>query len=63
MALSPIDRLIDSADLRCSICGAPRGKCDCWEDCTCGWAARKGEQCGNPKTTRCSSKIKYGAKK
>jgi hypothetical protein len=56
----PIDALLDSADFRCSICRAPMGTCDCWELCTCGYMARKGESCNNPNTTRCSSKVQHG---
>jgi hypothetical protein len=58
---SPIMRLIDSA-VHCSRCGkqGPPGSCDCWEHCSCGWWAMKGEPCRNPNTARCSTKMKYG---
>ncbi len=60
MTRAPIDRLLDTVKFGCLICGAPMGKCDCWEACSCGWTARKGKPCGNPNTTRCSTKVKYG---
>jgi hypothetical protein len=55
-----IDALFARADLRCTICGAPAGTCDCWERCSCGWHALRGEMCRNPETIRCSTKLKYG---
>lgn len=57
---TPIEKMIDAA-LVCSKCGA-KGmfNCDCYERCTCGWIANKGEPCSNPETTRCSTKVKYG---
>lgn len=45
---SPIDVMIDNADLRCTVCNAPRGGCDCWTPCDCGWSFRKGTKCRNP---------------
>lgn len=56
----PIDRMIDGANLKCTVCEAPAGTCDCWRHCSCGWSHRKGQPCNNPKTTRCSSKINAG---
>lgn len=46
---SPIARMIDAADLRCTVCGARRGGCDCWTQCQCGWSFRKEGKCRNPK--------------
>lgn len=45
---SPIDRMIDAAELRCTVCNAPRGKCDCWSECACGWSFLKSDKCRNP---------------
>lgn len=50
-------------DLRCTKCNAPAGTCDCWVVCSCGWSAEKHKPCGNPATTRCSTKLMYGPKK
>jgi len=36
------------------------GNCDCYEKCSCGWFADKGQPCKNPTIKRCSTKIKYG---
>jgi hypothetical protein len=44
----PIERLIDAAGLRCTVCGAPMGRCACWTRCPCGWCYRKGDRCRNP---------------
>lgn len=58
---SPLEIMIDASDLTCTVCGEPKSaKCDCWEKCSCGWFARKGNPCRNPHTTRCSTKVKYG---
>lgn len=60
MGRKPVDLLFDSAKFHCSKCGAEGiGTCDCWEHCSCGWWAEKGKPCGNPKTTRCSTKLKH----
>jgi hypothetical protein len=49
-ALSPIEALIDLADLRCTICDAPKSVgCDCWTKCHCGWSFQAGTECRNPK--------------
>lgn len=56
---SPINTLID-ATMRCVKCNAPMGHCDCWERCSCGWSTERGQPCGNPATSRCSTKLKYG---
>lgn len=45
---SPIDLLIDGAGLRCTICDAKMGQCDCWRECACGWSYQKGTACRNP---------------
>jgi hypothetical protein len=58
--MTPIVRMIDTADLRCTLCNAKAGTCNCWGQCTCGWSHRKGKCCGNPKTARCSSKVAFG---
>jgi hypothetical protein len=47
-APSPIERLIDASGLRCTVCGAPKGACQCWVECRCGRAYLRGEACGNP---------------
>lgn len=60
--MSAIDDLVTAA-VRCCKCGAGYGCCDCWEKCSCGWLAEKGKPCRNPKTTRCSTKVKYGQTK
>ena len=44
---SPIDSLIKS-NIRCTLCNAPYGKCDCWTPCQCGWVYEKGTSCNNP---------------
>jgi hypothetical protein len=41
----------DYSMLKCTICGASHGSCDCWTKCRkpgCGWSFRKGEKCSNP---------------
>jgi hypothetical protein len=49
---------------RCLKCGAQGiGTCACWEACSCGWTAEAGKPCGNPSTTKCSTKVKYGKRK
>jgi hypothetical protein len=45
-ARSPIEKLIDEASLRCTICGGAR--CACWEPCSCGWSRERGKPCDNP---------------
>ncbi len=57
---SPLEIMIDATTLSCTVCGAKRGGCDCWERCSCGWYARRGMLCKNPETQRCSLKLKYG---
>jgi len=44
-------------DMRCTKCNKPRGTCQCWEHCSCGWWTERGTPCRNPSTTRCSSKV------
>ncbi len=58
--MSGIDALFSKANMRCTKCAAPMGDCDCWEQCSCGWTAEKGMPCRNPRTARCSTKVKYG---
>ena len=43
----PLDALVDSV-MRCTVCGAKMGECDCWTRCGCGWSYRKGTSCNNP---------------
>src|SRR3546814_6509596 len=38
----------DTSMLKCAVCGAQAGTCDCWEKCPCGWSFRKGAKCQNP---------------
>lgn len=42
----PLGRMI-AATVRCVICGARLGGCDCWTKCDCGWSFRKGGSCRN----------------
>jgi hypothetical protein len=46
--MEPIDKMINECGLTCVICGAPKGECDCWTKCECGWSYRKGLTCANP---------------
>lgn len=39
----------DQSMLKCTVCGAQAGTCDCWTKCPCGWSFRKEEACRNPK--------------
>ena len=48
MNSSPIGILFDRSTMKCTICGAPSGTCDCWERCHCGFSFPKGEECKNP---------------
>lgn len=58
--MSAVDKLIDSS-VHCIKCGKKGiGTCDCWEQCSCRTWNEPGTFCRNPKTTRCSGKIKYG---
>lgn len=54
----PIDTMIDDCGLRCTKC--LQSKCNCWEQCSCGWSAERGTVCTNPNTRACSLKVKYG---
>lgn len=48
MTASPIDRMIMGV-VKCTICGAGYGKCDCWQKCPkYGWSFEKGKACRNP---------------
>ncbi len=58
--MGPLDKAILNT-VRCVKCGAAYGKCDCWEKCSCGYFAEKGQPCNNPKTTKCSTKLKYAS--
>lgn len=49
--------------VRCTLCGAGYGACDCWTQCSCGWTAEKGKPCNNPNTSRCSTKVAHGKPK
>lgn len=43
-----LDRMILSS-VKCPICGAGYGQCDCWQKCSvCGWSFQKGKACRNP---------------
>jgi hypothetical protein len=45
---SPLDKLIRDS-VKCTICGAGYGKCDCWVKCQrCGWSYEKKRRCSNP---------------
>jgi hypothetical protein len=44
---SPIERMIDAADLRCTLRGAPAWTCGCGRSCRCGGHHRPGEACPN----------------
>lgn len=34
------------AVVKCTLCGAPYGACDCWCKCPkCGWSYEKGKKC------------------
>jgi hypothetical protein len=49
--LSPIERMIDNSNLRCTKCGSGKGMCDCWTKCPikgCAWSFEKGKKCNNP---------------
>ena len=59
-ARTPLDALIDAAPMHCTLCQAPAGTCQCWEDCSFGLSTRRGHPCTNPATTDCSTKLKYG---
>jgi len=42
----------DKSMLKCTVCGAGYGQCDCWVKCSipgCAWSYRKGRKCGNPR--------------
>lgn len=43
----PLDRLILS-NVKCTICGAAFGECDCWVKCSCGHSFERGTKCTNP---------------
>lgn len=41
--MNPLDKMILGA-VKCVICGAAYGKCDCWAKCPkCGWTIQKGD--------------------
>lgn len=44
---TPVNRAVDGV-VKCTVCGAHLGACDCWQRCECGWNYRKGEMCNNP---------------
>ena len=60
--MSAIAELIRRTPMTCTKCGhvGAVASCDCWEKCSCGWWAERGEPCRNPDTARCSTKVKYG---
>jgi hypothetical protein len=48
---TPIEIMIDRADMKCTKCGAKMGMCDCWTKCKipgCAWSFEKGKKCRNP---------------
>jgi hypothetical protein len=45
---TPIERMLDQMAMICTICRAPKGMCNCWTECTCGWFYEKGGTCRNP---------------
>ena len=59
----PINRMVEST-VRCTICGAAYGKCDCWIRCAfCGWSFEKGTKCRNPQCkSATSAKWRGGAR-
>lgn len=42
---APIETMVDAV-VRCTMCGALPGACDCWTQCHCGSVFLKGEKCG-----------------
>jgi len=53
----PIDALLDRSKMRCTLCNALMGQCDCWTECPCGWSFQKSTACRNP---QCSQLGKSG---
>lgn len=37
----------DTSGMKCTVCSARAGACDCWSRCECGWFFRKGGACRN----------------
>jgi hypothetical protein len=38
-----------TSTVKCTICGAGYGQCDCWRKCPkCGWSIQKGHECRSP---------------
>lgn len=65
MAKTPIEILFDKSDLRCTICNAKQGMCDCWVKCDipgCKWSYEKGDKCRNPEHKK-NKQIDHGNKK
>lgn len=61
--VSQFEKMIDAV-MKCVICGAPYGKCDCWSKCPkCGWTIQKGvpHLCG-PKEVGFAPRKKRSAK-
>jgi hypothetical protein len=57
------DLLAGRLKMRCAICSAEQGQCDCWTKCPtprCTWSYRKGESCPNCKRAleRLKQKVK-----
>lgn len=66
MTRSPIDILIDRADLRCTVCNAKAGTCDCWTKCPapwCPWSFLKDTECGNPEHAKAKDFVKRHRRK
>ena len=47
-SMTPMDMMFLKAKMKCTICDAKAGTCNCWLDCACGWKYRNGESCRNP---------------
>lgn len=45
--MNPIEKMIND-NVRCTVCGAAMGGCQCWTKCRCGWSYRRGGKCANP---------------
>lgn len=45
---TPMDRMLDSVEFRCTACNEKAGTCDCWVRCSCGWSYEKNDTCRNP---------------
>jgi hypothetical protein len=59
MPRTPEEIIFGNADLRCTICNAKIGACDCWVKCECGWSYEKGTKCRNSlhEVTDCAKQL------